>query len=46
MAQVDTTDAGYQLGYKIGSWLPLIFLTGLFIFMLVMARKRSEKNDQ
>ena len=44
-AQVDTSDIRYKVGYEIGSWLPFIILAGLFIVMLVMARRRSEKKE-
>ena len=44
-AQVDTTDARYKIGYEIGSWLPFVILAGLFILMLVMARRRSEGKE-
>ena len=44
-AQVDTSDIRYKVGYEIGSWLPFVLLAGLFIFMLVMARRRSETKE-
>lgn len=44
-AQADTTDIRYKIGYEIGSWLPFIILAGLFIFMLVVARRRSEEKE-
>jgi len=43
LAQADTTDIRYKIGYEIGSWLPFVILAALFIFMLVKARQRSEE---
>lgn len=39
---VDTTLADYQIGYRIGSWLPFLVLAFLFILMLRAAMKRQD----
>lgn len=39
---VDTTSAGYQLGYKIGSYLPLVLFMGAAIFFISRAYRFKE----
>ncbi len=41
LLQVDTTDAGYKIGYKIGQWLPMLILMAAFIWLSVAAYRRS-----
>jgi len=31
---VDTTGAGYRVGYQIGSWLPFIIIIGLALLII------------
>ncbi len=38
----DTTTASYQIGYKIGTWLPVIALLVIYILILFAGRKRGE----
>ena len=33
LLQADTTSAGYQIGYQIGSWLPFLVLAGILLFL-------------
>lgn len=42
MEGVDTTSAGYQIGYQIGNWLPFAVLAVLFILMLRAALSKQK----
>ncbi len=45
LLQVDTTSAGYQIGYQIGSWLPFLFVVLIFaaiIYNRYSFKKKSE----
>lgn len=41
---VDTTSAGYQTGYKIGSWLPFIIIFTLALMVVIRSYRLSRKN--
>jgi lipopolysaccharide export LptBFGC system permease protein LptF len=41
LLQTDTTSTTYKIGYEIGSWLPVMLLLIIFIWLAVRARKRS-----
>ncbi len=43
--QADTTSVGYKVGYEIGTWLPVLILSALFIWMLLKALKRNKTNS-
>jgi len=43
LLQIDTTDAGYKIGYEIGQWLPVIVLMAVFIWLSVAAYRRNKK---
>lgn len=42
--QVDTSSAGYKIGYQIGSWLPFILLAAILIFLTVRAVRKGREN--
>ncbi len=42
---VDTTSYGYRLGYKIGTWLPVIVLITLYLLMLYASFRRKRKKQ-
>ena len=42
--QVDTSSAGYKVGYQIGSWLPFILLAAILIFLTVRAVRKGKEN--
>jgi cytochrome c biogenesis protein CcdA len=39
----DTTSAGYQVGYQIGSWIPFVLLAGVFVLMLRAVLRRTKE---
>lgn len=39
---MDTTSVGYQIGYQIGSWLPLLIIITLALMVMYRARKLSK----
>ncbi len=41
---VDTTDAGYQIGYQIGSWLPFIIIFTLALMVIIRSYRLSQKD--
>lgn len=41
---MDTTSTGYQIGYTIGAYLPVIVL--LFLAVLILWKGYSRKKDQ
>ncbi len=41
---VDTTSSGYQIGYKIGSWLPFIIIFTLALMVVIRSYRLSRKN--
>lgn len=41
MEGIDTTSSGYQIGYQIGSWLPLMALIILFLLLLSAVLKKQ-----
>ncbi|MBV6652374.1 MAG: hypothetical protein KI786_01370 [Mameliella sp.] len=41
---VDTTSAGYQIGYKIGSWLPFVIIFVLALMVIIRTYRLSQKN--
>ncbi|MCB0642880.1 MAG: hypothetical protein KDC44_14625 [Phaeodactylibacter sp.] len=42
--QVDTTSIQYQVGYQIGSYLPVIIILILAILVMIRASRRSRKD--
>lgn len=40
---VDTTDIGYKIGYKIGSYLPITILILIALFFIRRAYRFKEK---
>ncbi|TXB62083.1 hypothetical protein [Phaeodactylibacter luteus] len=43
-AAVDTTSAGYQIGYQIGSWLPFIIIFTLALLVIIRTFRLSSKD--
>lgn len=43
--QKDTTSAGYQVGYQIGTWIPFVLLAGVFVLMLRAVLRRSKREE-
>jgi len=44
LLQVDTSDAGYKMGYYIGSWLPfglLLIVTIVVVYFVLKNRRKS-----
>jgi uncharacterized BrkB/YihY/UPF0761 family membrane protein len=43
LLQVDTTDAGYKMGYYIGSWLPfgLLLIVTIVVVYFVLKNRRK-----
>jgi len=41
---VDTTSAGYQIGYEIGNWLPFIIIFTLALMVVIRSYRLSQKN--
>jgi hypothetical protein len=44
-AAVDTTTQGYQIGYKIGSWLPFIIIFTLALMVIIRSYRLSRKDN-
>jgi hypothetical protein len=43
LLQIDTTrDAGYKIGYQVGSWLPFVFLVVLTLVVFGFIQKRKK----
>ncbi|MCB0620832.1 MAG: hypothetical protein KDC43_16460 [Saprospiraceae bacterium] len=43
--QADTSSLGYQIGYRIGSWLPFVLLAILLFFMIRSIRRQQKKGN-